>query len=197
MINITEWLMSVFGPYGSWGILLVVFLVFFIDALIFPMLPEIFFILTCMYKATLEWGLTVLVVVSIAEAAGFLSLYLIVEHVRVPERVKHIADKYSKFLLVHDEKMLLVNRIAPLLPFAGAFVSLIPSWEIKKALVYNVIGCYLKYGAILLFAGFFYTYFNGPTAQWVTIGFVVGMIIVCLIIAFVKKKKEGLIDESG
>ncbi len=196
MFDIGQWLYDLFGPYGGWGVLLALFLIFYIDAVLFPTLPELFFTIGIMYKSTWQWSILVLIVVSIAEALGLLTLYFIVEYIRVPERIKHAADKYSKFLIVHDEKMLLVNRVAPMLPFAGAFVSLIPSWTIKRALFYNFIGCYLKYGIIILFAGFFQAYFSGPVAQWVTIAFVIIMIVVCLIIAFIKRKKEGLIEDS-
>ena len=49
MIDIGGWMMDIFGPYGAWGILLVLFLIFYIDAVFFPTLPEIFFIIGIMY----------------------------------------------------------------------------------------------------------------------------------------------------
>lgn len=192
MIDIGGWLMDIFGPYGAWGILLVLFLIFYIDAVFFPTLPEVFFIIGFMYNPTWQWGLVILITVSIAEAAGLSTLYFIVERIRVPDRIKRVADKYAAFLIVSDERMLLVNRVAPILPFAGAFVSLIHTWTLKKALIYNFIGCYLKYGLILIFSGFFYTYFSGPDAQLYSIIFVIAVMIVSIIAAFYKKKREGI-----
>lgn len=192
MIDIGGWMMSVFGPYGAWGVLLVIFLIFYIDAVLFPTLPEIFFIIGFMYDPKPVWGISVLIVASLAEAAGLTTLYLIVEKLGVPERIKNIADKYANFLVVHDERMLLVNRVAPMLPFAGAFVSLIHSWTLKRALLWNFVGCYLKYGLILIFADLFYTYFSGPMAQNMTIAFVIIVMILSIIFAYYKKKKEGL-----
>lgn len=191
MFNISQWLYDIFGPYGAAGILLFIFLIFYIDAVCFPTLPEIFFIIGFMYNPTIEWGIIILIVASIAEALGVSTLYYVVEHIRVPERVKNVADKYSKFLIVSDERMLLVNRFAPILPFAGAFISLIPSWTLKRALIYNFIGCYLKYGIILLFSSFFYAYFSGPDAQTYTIIFVVAVMVISLIASYFKKKKNG------
>ena len=127
-----------------------------------------------------------------AEAAGLSTLYLIVEKLGVPERIKNIADMYADFLMVSDERMLLVNRVAPMLPFAGAFVSLIHSWTLKRALLYNFIGCYLKYGIILLFADFFYSYFGSTEAQWYTILFVVIVMVISIILSVYKKKQAGL-----
>ena len=192
MIDIGGWMMDVFGPYGAIGIALVIFLIFYIDAVFFPTLPEIFFIIGFMYDPTPIWGLTILVIASLAEAAGLSTLYYIVEKIGVPERIKNIADKYADFLIVSDEKMLLVNRLAPMLPFAGAFVSLIHSWTLKRALLYNFIGCYLKYGIILLFANFFYSYFGSQDAQLYTIVFVIIVMVLSIIASIYKKRKAGL-----
>ncbi len=192
MIDIGGWMMDVFGPQGAIGIALVIFLIFYIDAVFFPTLPEIFFIIGYMYEPTLGWGITILIIASLAEAAGLTTLYLIVEKIGVPERIKGIADKYADFLIVSDEKMLLVNRLAPMLPFAGAFVSLIHSWTLKRALFYNFIGCYIKYGIILLFAEFFYSYFGSQEAQWYTILFVIIVMVLSIIASIYKKRKAGL-----
>ena len=192
MIDIGGWMMDIFGPYGAWGILLVLFLIFYIDAVFFPTLPEIFFIIGFMYDPTPAWGIIILITASLAEAAGLSTLYYIVEKIGVPDRIKNIADKYADFLIVSDEKMLLINRVAPMLPFAGAFVSLIHSWTLKRALVYNFIGCYLKYGIILLFANFFYSYFGSSEAQLYTIIFVIIVMVLSIIAALVKKRRAGI-----
>ena len=184
--------MDTFGPYGAIGVIIVIFLIFYIDAVFFPTLPEIFFIIGFMYDPTPMWGLAILVTASLAEAVGLSTLYYIVERIGVPERIKNIADKYADFLIVSDEKMLLVNRIAPMLPFAGAFVSLIHSWTLKRALIYNFIGCYLKYGIILLFANFFYSYFGSEEAQLYTIIFVIVVMVLSIIASVIKKRKAGL-----
>ncbi len=192
MIDIGGWMMDTFGPYGAVGIAIVIFLIFYIDAVFFPTLPEIFFIIGFMYDPTPIWGITILIIASLAEAAGLSTLYLVVEKAGVPERIKGIADKYADFLIVSDERMLLVNRVAPILPFAGAFVSLIHSWTLKRALIYNFIGCYLKYGVILLFANFFYSYFGSEEAQLYTIVFVVIVMVLSIVAAIYKRKKAGI-----
>ena len=192
MIDIGGWMMDTFGPYGAIGIIVVIFLIFYIDAVFFPTLPEIFFIIGFMYDPTPAWGIIILITASLAEAAGLSTLYYIVEKIGVPDRIKNIADKYADFLIVSDEKMLLINRVAPMLPFAGAFVSLIHSWTLKRALVYNFIGCYLKYGIILLFANFFYSYFGSSEAQLYTIIFVIIVMVLSIIAALVKKRRAGI-----
>ena len=189
---IGDWLYGVFGPYGYIGILVFIFLLFYIDSLIFPTLPEVFFILSFMYDPTPYWGMILLLVGAVAEFAGVTSLYLVVERIRVPERLRYVADKYSKFLILNDERMILVNRVAPVMPFTGAFISLIESWEIKRAWFYLILGYVLKYGAILLFANFFFAFFSGPQAEVLSIVMIIIVMAVSLFMAYRKKKREGL-----
>ena len=189
---IGDWLYGVFGPYGYIGILVFIFLLFYIDSLIFPTLPEVFFILSFMYDPTPYWGMILLLVGAVAEFAGVTSLYLVVERIRVPERIRSVAYKYSKFLILNDERMILVNRVAPVMPFTGAFISLIESWEIKRAWFYLILGYVLKYGAILLFANFFFAFFSGPQAEVLSIVMIIIVMAVSLFMAYRKKKREGL-----
>ena len=189
---IGDWLYGVFGPYGYIGILVFIFLLFYIDSLIFPTLPEVFFILSFMYDPAPYWGMILLLVGAVAEFAGVTSLYLVVERIRVPERIRSVADKYSKFLILNDERMILVNRVAPVMPFTGAFISLIESWEIKRAWFYLILGYVLKYGAILLFANFFFAFFSGPQAEVLSIVMIIIVMAVSLFMAYRKKKREGL-----
>ncbi|MDR0777953.1 MAG: hypothetical protein LBE48_00730 [Methanomassiliicoccaceae archaeon] len=198
MFGIGEFFESIFGPYGWIGAALLVFFIFFVDAMSVPTLPELFFVIAFMMiiAPTVQLGLLLLGAAIVAEVVGVTLLYLIVERVRVPERIKKIADKYIKFLVCSDERMLLINRVAPLVPFAGAFISLVDSWKLSRALLYVVIGCIVKYGFILLMSGFFYTYFSSGDAQMYTIIFIVVVIIVSIAAAFLRKKKGGLANEN-
>lgn len=192
MLDIGGWMLSVFGPYGGPGVVAFVFLIFFIDAVLFPTLPELFFIIGFTYDPTPGFGLLILASASLAEVAGVSLLYAVVEKVHVPQRIKSVADRYAEFLIVSDERMLLVNRVAPMIPFAGAFVSLIGSWRLGRALFYVVLGCVLKYGAILMASSYFYAFFSSGDAQTFTLAFVVAVMALSLIAAAVRKRREGL-----
>ena len=191
MFSIGEWMYDIFGPDSAALVIMFVFLIFFIDALFFPTLPELFFIIGFMYSPSLLFGLQLLTAVVIAEVLGIALLYWIVEHIRVPGRIKRIADRYVNFLICNDERMLLVNRVAPMIPFAGAFVSLVDSWRLDRALFYVVLGCVLKYGAIMLMSSFFYAYFSDGTAQTFTVVFIIAVIVVSIAFAFVRKRRLG------
>ena len=190
--NISEWMLDVFGPHGAVGIIIFVTLIFFIDAVFFPTLPELFFVVGFMYMPdSITFGISLLVVASIGEILGISLLYGIVDRVRIPERIRKIADKYVNFLMVSDERIFLMNRFAPMIPFAGAFISIIDEWDFKKSMGYVVLGCYLKYGLILLFSGFFFTFFSSDIAQTFTILMVVSIIVISLVLSIFKKRNIG------
>ena len=192
MSGVGDFIYNIFGDYGDVGVLFGVFLIFLIDALIFPALPEVFFILGYDYCPTLDHGLLMILMADIAELVGIFTLYYVVKHIRVPAKIEKIVDKYTDFLFVSDEKIFLVNRVAPMIPFAGAFIAIVDRWDPKKCAFYIVIGCVLKYGAIRMATSFFYEFFGGDTALKVTILFVIVVIALSFVASYFKKKKAGL-----
>ena len=193
MFSISEWMLGVFGPYGAAGVILFVALIFFIDAVFFPTLPELFFVIGFMYMPeSITFGIALLVAASIGEVLGIALLYVIVERIRMPERIKKVASKYIGFLMVSDERIFLVNRFAPMVPFAGAFISMVDGWQFRKCMFYIVLGCYLKFGVILLFSKFFYVFFSSDMAQTFTIMMVFVIIAVSFAASLLKRKKEGI-----
>ncbi len=191
-MGLSEWMFGLFSDMGDPGVVLCVFILFLIDALFFPTLPELFMVLGFGSNPTLEFGLILLGVAIVAELLGAFSLYYVVSRIRVPERISKIAKKYISFLAFSDEKIVLVNRIAPMVPFLGAFMAMIDSWDKTKCASYIVIGCILKYGIILLASGFFQNYLGTAMAQRVTLVFVFAIIIISFIASIIKKKREGL-----
>lgn len=190
MMNIGEWLYEIFGN-NEWGMILCIFLIFILDALLFPTLPELFFAIGCMYKPTMLYGLELLITAMIAEIIGIMMLYLVVSRVKIPERVEKIANKYTGFLILGDERLLLLNRVAPMIPFAGAFIAIM-KWDLKKSLAYIILGCLLKYGLIMMMSNVFFNYFNSDMATTITLIFVVAVIIISFLISVIFKRREGL-----
>ncbi len=191
-MNISEFIYSYLGDYGDAGVLLCVFLIFLIDAIVFPALPEVFFILGYDYNPTPVFGALLVLTAVAAELTGVFSLYYVAKHIRIPKKLTRIVDRYVKFLLVSDERVMLLNRIAPMIPFAGAFIALVDSWDPRKCAVYIVIGCVLKYGVIIMASSFFYAYFSSDAALKVTLAFVLAIIGISLAASYVRKKKTGL-----
>ncbi|WP_400207488.1 hypothetical protein [Methanomethylophilus alvi] len=196
--NIGQIIYDLFGDNGDLGVLLCIFLIFLLDALLVPTLPELFFILGFMagaeHNTPIVFGCELLLVAILAELIGILSLYYVVKHIRIPKKIEKLVDTYTKFLVMGDERLLLLNRIAPMIPFAGAFIA-IAKWDLKKSMFYIVLGCVLKYGIIMLLSNMFLDFFNSDQAQLFMIIMIVVVIAVSMIMSFVIKKRHGL-DEK-
>ena len=196
--NIGQIIYDLFGDNGDLGVLLCIFLIFLLDALLVPTLPELFFILGFMagaeHNTPIVFGCELLLVAILAELVGILSLYYVVKHIRIPKKIEKLVDTYTKFLVMGDERLLLLNRIAPMIPFAGAFIA-IAKWDLKKSMFYIVLGCVLKYGIIMLLSNMFLDFFNSDQAQLFMIIMIVVVIAVSMIMSSVIKKRHGL-DEK-
>ena len=124
-MDLTQFMLGIFGPYGGPGVTLMVFLAFLLDATLVPFLPEIFIILGFSYDPTPSFAIILIAVSVLAEWLGNCILYFVVKNIRVPKKIRFAVNKYIDILLVNDERMLLVNRIAPLIPYSGAFIALV------------------------------------------------------------------------
>ena len=188
-MDLTAFMTDLFGPYGMAGVVAMVFIAFLLDATIFPALPEIFIIIGFAYDPTPGFALVLLCTAIIAEVLGNLILYSLVEKFGLPKRLKRIMNKYVSILIVSDERMMLLNRIAPLIPYSGAFISVIDNWTLKRSLMYIVIGCILKYGLILSMSTVFYAYFTSDVAQYVMIAFVIVILAISFIASYIRRKR--------
>jgi hypothetical protein len=194
MTDIGTFFIELFSPLGLWGGLLCIFLLFYIDAIIFPTLPELFTVVIFASGAAYGvdpylFAIAILITIVVAEVAGAMSLYLVVKRARVPTRIKSVVKRYQGFLLCPDERMILINRVAPILPFLGAFIAF-AGWELKRSLVYLVVGGVIKYGIILALSGLFFAYFSDKgTATTVTIVMVLTIIVLSMIVSYYRKRR--------
>jgi len=194
MLPVGEIFYNMFSPLGLLGWLLCVFLLFFIDAIIFPTLPEFFVVLFFIagYGSLADetlWTLFV-IVIAVAEVAGFTALYLVVRHLRVPPKIADAVNRYRRFLICPDERMILVNRVAPLLPFTGAFAS-ICNWDYRRSVLYLVVGGTFKYGLILALSSYFLAYFERGAAADFTIIMVVVIMALSFVVSYYRRRKAG------
>ncbi|MBQ3735334.1 MAG: hypothetical protein II855_00210 [Candidatus Methanomethylophilaceae archaeon] len=196
-MDLTVIMTDIFGPYGMAGVVAMVFVAFLVDATVFPFLPEIFIIIGFAYEPTPGFAVILLLTAIIAECLGNTLLYCVVQRFGLPRKLKRVMNKYVSILIVSDERMMLLNRIAPMIPYSGAFISVIESWKLSRALFYIVIGCILKYGLILSMSTFFYSYFTSDVAQYVMIGFVILILAISLIASYIRKRRTFPEDENA
>jgi hypothetical protein len=181
-----------FGNFGVVGMVLAVYTIFLIDSMIFPALPDFF--LLVIYSTNPQnflWGVALLIIAVCASFSGNSILYFIAKKHAPPHFIKNLMKKYSGMLIIKDERILLVNRIAPVLPYTGAFIA-INNWDYKKSIIYIVLGAAAKFGFLLLLSGTFYTLFEKGTAQKATFSLIIATIIISLIASHLEKRRLGV-----
>lgn len=188
-MDLTGVMMDIFGPYGMGGVVAMVFVAFLLDATVIPALPEIFIIVGFAYNPTPGFAVVLLIAAIIAECLGNTLLYCLVEHFGLPKKLKKVMNKYVSILIVSDERMMLLNRIAPMIPYSGAFISVIDGWTLRRSLFYVIIGCILKYGLILSMSSIFYTYFTSNVAQYMMFVFIFAILALSFIASYIRRKR--------
>lgn len=172
-------------------ILLGVFLMFYLDSMVITILPEllILFFYDNPVKgiSTVSWLVLLMFMASLGDVSGNFTVYLLFKkwkwfHKRASETLR----KYVGLLVLKDEKLILLNRVAPALPMCGVFMAAC-NWDVKKSLFYIFIGGAIKYTIILSFFEFFaWLYNERDTAFYITFIFVV----VFLVISFFLGRRE-------
>lgn len=190
MADLGTLLTNLFQPLGLGGMLLALFVLFYVNALAVPTLPEVFLVIAY----TAGWGVDsislavlILIVATASEAAGLLTLYLVVKRIKVPWMIQRAFDRYRNFLILNDERMILVNRVAPLLFFLGAFVAL-AKWNLRLSLVYQALGGLIKYGLIMALGELFLSYTEQGTATTVTLAIVFLTLAISFLASTLRKK---------
>jgi len=195
IFGITDWILGIFELLGPIGMVVFIFLLFFIDAILVPTLPELFFTIAYMDNPSIPYGLVLIAAASVAEILGVMVLYTVVSHLKVPRFIENAVGKYVNFLILGDERLLLINRVAPMIPFSGAFIK-IAGWDLRKSMVYIVIGCVVKYGIIMLLCGAFFTYFTEGDARSNSMIFILIVIGVSFVASFLLKKKKLVVADK-
>jgi len=166
-----------FQSFGLAFTLLGLFLILVIDAMLFPALPELFAVLAFLMDPSAEWGIILLGTVCLAEIIGNTVLYSLVKWKRLPDFVEKAIKKWTGFIIFSDERIILVNRVAPVLPFTGAFIATC-KWDYRKSMLYLVIGGLLKYSALFAMVVLFNYQFDTDQAKLFSL--VAVIIVICL-----------------
>jgi membrane protein YqaA with SNARE-associated domain len=191
-ITVGQFVYAFFRPYGESGLLLALFVIFYLDATFFPTLPELFTVIIFLAMPKPEFGLLMLVTISIAEFSGITSLYFIVKYYDLPNWIKNKMVSYSKLFIVKDEKVILLNRIAPVIPFLGAFIATC-RWPYAKSIFYNFLGGLSKYLLIILLATLLLSVFsNQLEAELITLAAIGTVIGISAYLSSRERKKLGV-----
>ncbi len=174
------------------------FLIFYLDAMVPTMLPEILILTFIGTKpddmSTFIWLLLLLCMANLGDVSGNYTIYLLFKkwgwfHKKVSVKLK----KYVGFLLVKDEKLILLNRVAPALPMCGVFMAAC-EWDIKKSLFYIYLGGLIKYSIILIIFGLLDWLYNPDIAFWITLISVIVFLIPSFYLG--RRKQKRLLEKT-
>lgn len=188
MASLGDWIRGLFLFLGPAGVFVGLFFVFVIDAAIFPTLPELVIVISYAYREASwdprAWAGVLLAMAVAGEVVGNSLMYLwvrklLVDRGHMPQIIEKAMRRWTQFLLVRDERIILVNRIAPVVPFVGAFIAIL-HWSYPKSLAYIVIGALVKYSFLLALVGLLGLVYTQDTATLVTVSAVVVILAVSL-----------------
>ena len=182
-------LVELFSSLGFFGGLTAIFLIFYFDAMIIPLIPELFAVLIFQANPVWEWGILILVVAEVGEILGNSTLYYAAKNIGLPGFMKRAMNKYVKFLVLKDERLILSNRIAPTVPFVGAFIAAC-EWDFKKSITYVAVGGLVKYSFLLSIVAAFNVAYPRDMAQNMTLIMVVVFIVVSGVLALIKSRRD-------
>lgn len=174
------------------------FLVFYLDSMVPTILPEILILTFVGTKpddmSTFIWLLLLLCMANLGDVSGNYTIYLLFKkwgwfHKKISVKLK----KYVGFLLLKDEKLILLNRVAPALPMCGVFMAAC-EWDIKKSLFYIYLGGLIKYSIILIIFGLLDWLYNPDIAFWITLISVIVFLIPSFFLG--RRKQKRLLEKS-
>ncbi len=187
-MTILDQLFAAFASYGPPGMLTLLLVVVFLDAIVIPLGPELLAIAIFSTDMRLAWAAPIVAVVAVGQVGGTTLLYLVGRQPNLlPNYVRRVMIKYKSSLLIKDEKIVFVNCFVPILPFLGAFVA-VSNWRYTKAMALVVLGGVLKYSLFLSMSRSFHYLFETGIAQIASILTVLCLLVVSGIYAFRKRK---------
>ncbi len=198
MASLDELLTSLFGSLGPVGSLVILVIIFALDAALFPALPEVWIVVTYTYRPTemlgpVAWAGLLLAMAVAGDVLGTSLLYVavrrwVVQRRRMPRWLERAMKKWTGFLLVQDERVILMNRVVPVIPMVGAFIAAL-GWDYRRSMAYVAIGGLAKY-AILLYVVFAIGLaYDVATARWITLALVGVVVGLSFVVSWLRRRR--------
>src|SRR5256885_5574166 len=171
-------LLAALGPIGRLAALLVIFAV---DAALFPALPEAWILITYTFRRETRdavcWAAVLLLAAVAGDLLGTSILYALVRRIlvrgrRMPRWLESGMRRWTEFLGVPDERAILLNRIAPVVPFVGAFIATL-RWNYRRSMGFVAVGGLAKYAVLLYLVFVIGVAYNPRTARSIPLVLVV------------------------
>lgn len=184
-------IITFFQDIGPLGLVIGFAVISFLDGFAIPTLPEAFLILIALTDTGIPkplWGV-LLIAVGVCSAIGAQALlYLTVKRFGMPKRISKIMNKYTKFLVISNEKLAFVNWLAPVIPFTGAFIA-VCDWKPRLAFTYSMMGGIVKMSILVLVALLFPLLIPAESVADFTLILIIAVLIISLLITYIRHKR--------
>ena len=197
MLGIGQDIIDVFSGMGDVGMLIAFAVIIWIDGTASPTLPEVWMIFIFgVHADSFMWGAAVVLVASVASLAGNFTLYYLVKAAKLPKRVQKAMKAYTNWLILKDERLLILNRFAPLIPYTGAFIAAC-NWNLKKCAVYIFTSAIAKFSFYIVIIWFSFESLEDDIAPWVSLAIVAVVILASVIASVWYRKKQSVGGEPS
>ncbi len=200
MASVADWLSGLFAFLGPAGTLVALFFVFVIDAAIIPALPELAVVLSYLLGrpadvAPIPWAGLLLAMAVAGEVVGNTLMFLwvrklVVDRGHLPRLIGRAMRGWTNLMVVKDERIILVNRIAPVVPFVGAFIAVV-GWSFRRSIAYIVVGAAAKYSLLLVLVGYLGVAYDPNTATLITVVAVLLLVAVSVAAAMLLRRRAA------
>ena len=192
--DIAQGIWDTFSGMGDAGMLLALGILVWIDGTAFPTLPEAWLVAiieghTASSSLTFGFGVAMVLVATTASLAGTFTLYLLVRVGKLPKRISRAMQGYTRWLVVNDERVLILNRLAPLIPYTGAFIA-VNNWNVKKSALYVFTSGMAKMSAWIIVFAVLNVNLADSVNHWVSLGVVAVVITASIVASLVYKRKK-------
>ena len=185
-------IIDLFSDLGDVGMLLAISIIIWIDGTAFPTLPEMWVVLIFGTHAGLAdsfaWGLLLVVIATFASLTGNLALYALVKVAKLPKWIQKKMKQYTEFLIVKDERLLILNRFAPIVPYTGAFIA-VCGWDLKKSVIYVFLSGLAKFAVIVTISWLSFDNLRQEVAPFVSLGVVAILLTASIISSLLYRRR--------
>lgn len=192
MLDIGQSVIGLFSDLGDLGMLLAITVIIWIDGTAFPTLPEAWMIFIFgVHPQSFVWGATLVAVASLASLLGNFTLYSLVKIAKLPGWVQKAMKRYTNWLILKDERLLILNRFAPLIPYTGAFIA-VCDWDVRKCAIYLFGSAIAKFSVYIVIFWLSFESLKEEVAPWVSLAIVAVVVTASIISSIVyKRRQEG------
>src|SRR3989440_8228735 len=177
MPSLDDVLAALFASLGPIGSLAALLLIFAVDAALFPALPEAWILITYTFRPetmdAVGWAAVLLLVAVAGDLLGATILYALVRRIlvrgrRMPRWLESGMRRWAQVLRVPDERAILLNRVAPVVPFVGAFIATL-RWNYRRSMGFVAVGGLAKYAVLLYLVFVIGVAYHPRTARAITL----------------------------